>query len=230
VWEITGLADIEKCITDPTGADCAMAAVGVLPWGKFKLLGKIDEGVEALNDARAARRAVECLAESGAQRFAAAEDSCPALLKKVGEILDDLPEWKTGDRTVGELLDDAGNPIPDLPPGIAQMKSGEKWYDGEGNAYDDPLWAEAQKRLAGKKGFPATKNAKYKASSHVETKYAVWMDNNGIKSATVVINNSAGVCDKAQNCADAVGYILPVGSKLTVYYPGGKKVLWGARP
>ncbi|CAM5619417.1 hypothetical protein SCANM124S_06939 [Streptomyces canus] len=55
------------------------------------------------------------------------------------------------------------------------------------------------------------------------------MDNNGIESATVVINNNAGVCDKAQHCVDAVGYILPVGSKLTVYYPGGKEVLWGAR-
>ncbi|MFE4177543.1 DddA-like double-stranded DNA deaminase toxin [Streptomyces sp. NPDC056909] len=77
------------------------------------------------------------------------------------------------------------------------MKSGEKWYNGEGNSYDDRLWAEAQKRLAGKKGFPATRGAKCKASSHVETKCAVWMGSNGIKSATAVINNNAGVCSKA---------------------------------
>ncbi|MFD8801542.1 DddA-like double-stranded DNA deaminase toxin [Streptomyces atroolivaceus] len=71
---------------------------------------------------------------------------------------------------------------------------------------------------------------KYKASSHVETKYAVWMDMNGIEGATVIINNNAGVCSKAQNCEEAVAHILPVGSKLTVYYPGNKKTFWGARP
>lgn len=52
VWEITGLADIQKCITNPVAADCALAATGLLPWGKLKLLGKIDEGVEALQSAR----------------------------------------------------------------------------------------------------------------------------------------------------------------------------------
>ncbi|MEV7114290.1 DddA-like double-stranded DNA deaminase toxin [Streptomyces anulatus] len=92
-----------------------------------------------------------------------------------------------------------------------------------------PCGRQPKIRLRGKKGFPAGKNSKYKASSHVETKYAIWMEQQGIEHATVIINN-AGVCDKAQNCADAVGHILPYGSSLTVYYPGGKKTLWGARP
>ncbi|WP_371604923.1 polymorphic toxin-type HINT domain-containing protein (plasmid) [Streptomyces sp. NBC_01220] len=61
VWEITGLADIEKCIANPATTECAVAATGLLPWGKLKLLGKIDEGVEALQDGRKTRRAVSCL-------------------------------------------------------------------------------------------------------------------------------------------------------------------------
>ncbi|MFJ3575527.1 DddA-like double-stranded DNA deaminase toxin [Streptomyces rubiginosohelvolus] len=227
VWEITGLADIQKCITNPVAADCALAATGLLPWGKLKLLGKIDEGVEALQSARGARRSIDCLTSSGSGNFRSASESCPKWAKGV---LDRLPKWEEGDKTVGELFDINGDPIPDLPPGIEQMKSGEKWYDGEGNSYDDPLWVAAQKQLYGKKGFPAGKNRKYKASSHVETKYAIWMEQQGIEHATVVINNNAGVCDKAQNCADAVGHILPYGSSLTVYYPGHKKTLWGARP
>ncbi|MGQ4489993.1 DddA-like double-stranded DNA deaminase toxin [Streptomyces sp. SAS_281] len=208
-----------------------MAALGVPPWGKLKLLGKIGEGVEALKNARGARRAVECLVVAGASRasrsLASGSEECK---KWVDDILDHLPEWKEKGKTIGELLDDEGNPIPDLPPGIEQMKSGEKWPDGVGNSYADLLWAEAQKRLYGKPGFPTGKNPLYKASSHVETKYAVWMDQNNIESATVVINNNAGVCSKAQNCSDAVGYILPAGSKLTVYFPGGMAVLWGKRP
>ncbi|MFD3612180.1 DddA-like double-stranded DNA deaminase toxin [Streptomyces atroolivaceus] len=56
------------------------------------------------------------------------------------------------------------------------------------------------------------------------------MDMNGIESATVISINNAGMCSKAQNCEGAVAHILPVGSKLTVYYPGNKKTLWGARP
>ncbi|WP_405987342.1 hypothetical protein [Streptomyces sp. NBC_00872] len=36
VWEITGLADIEKCIADPATTDCAMAALSLVPLGKLK--------------------------------------------------------------------------------------------------------------------------------------------------------------------------------------------------
>ncbi|MEU0443838.1 DddA-like double-stranded DNA deaminase toxin, partial [Streptomyces sp. NPDC006186] len=91
--------------------------------------------------------------------------------------------------------------------------------------YDDPWWLKAQQQVAGKPGFPAGTNIKYRATSHVETKYAVWMAETGKKSATVVINNADGVCTGAQKCELAVGYILPVGSKLTAYYPNGKVTL-----
>ncbi|MER6230631.1 DddA-like double-stranded DNA deaminase toxin [[Kitasatospora] papulosa] len=45
-----------------------------------------------------------------------------------------------------------------------------------------------------------------------------------------MINNYVGACPKAQNCEEAVAHILPVGSTLTVHYPGRKKTLRGARP
>ncbi len=51
-----------------------------------------------------------------------------------------------------------------------------------------------------------------------------------MKSATVAINNNVEVCAKAQNRKDAVGYTLSVGSKLTVYHPGGKKTLGDRGP
>ncbi|MDX3854369.1 DddA-like double-stranded DNA deaminase toxin [Streptomyces sp. AK02-01A] len=232
VWEISGLADIERCIEEPATKDCAFAALSLIPAGKLKLLTKVDEGVKALESSRAARRTVTCLVGAATSNLSRGlpEQECQKFRDKVKRVLDELPErTPTDKRTTGRLLDENGDPIPELPPGIEEMKSGEKWYDGENNSYDDPLWAEAQRRLFGKKGFPASKNAKYKASSHVETKYAVWMDQKGIKNATVVINNNAGVCDKAQNCIDAVAVILPVGSTLTVYFPGGKKVLRGMR-
>jgi hypothetical protein len=61
VWEMSGLGDIQACIDNPTATGCIMAVVGVTPWGKFKLLTKIDNGVDALKGTRAARRTLACL-------------------------------------------------------------------------------------------------------------------------------------------------------------------------
>lgn len=48
IWEISGAADIEKCIKEPTWGGCIMAGAGVLPIGKIKLAGKVWDGVESL--------------------------------------------------------------------------------------------------------------------------------------------------------------------------------------
>ncbi|MFF5705513.1 DddA-like double-stranded DNA deaminase toxin [Streptomyces sp. NPDC012794] len=71
----------------------------------------------------------------------------------------------------------------------------------------------------------------YPPASHVEGKYAAWMAENGISEASVVINNSEGVCNKALNCSMAIEAILPDGHKLHVYYPGDNspKTLVGKR-
>ncbi|MEV7683061.1 DddA-like double-stranded DNA deaminase toxin [Streptomyces sp. NPDC088341] len=61
----------------------------------------------------------------------------------------------------------------------------------------------------GQKRISRNQGAKYRASSHVETKYAVWMNENQVKEATVVINNNEGVCNQAQNCELAISHILP---------------------
>ncbi|KEG44406.1 DddA-like double-stranded DNA deaminase toxin [Streptomyces griseorubens] len=61
IWEMSGLADIEACIDDPTVGKCAMAVVGVTPWGKLKLVAKIDKGIDAIKGGRAARQTVACL-------------------------------------------------------------------------------------------------------------------------------------------------------------------------
>ncbi|MET7675826.1 DddA-like double-stranded DNA deaminase toxin [Streptomyces seoulensis] len=62
VWELSGINDIKACIENPTAFGCVMAAVGVTPLGKFKLVSKLDDGLEAIKELRAARRAVTCLA------------------------------------------------------------------------------------------------------------------------------------------------------------------------
>ncbi|MER6216239.1 DddA-like double-stranded DNA deaminase toxin [Streptomyces sp. NPDC001674] len=59
----------------------------------------------------------------------------------------------------------------------------------------------------------------YPPASHVEGKYAAWMAENGTSEASVVINNTQGVCKRALNCEMAIQAILPEGHKLHVYYP-----------
>ncbi|MFF3982282.1 DddA-like double-stranded DNA deaminase toxin [Streptomyces sp. NPDC001828] len=71
IWELTGLNDIKECIQNPTAFGCTMAAAGVLPLGKLRLLGKIDKGVEALKDYRKTRRSVGCLVGAATHSFPA---------------------------------------------------------------------------------------------------------------------------------------------------------------
>ncbi|MFE9614206.1 DddA-like double-stranded DNA deaminase toxin [Streptomyces sp. NPDC006012] len=61
IWEMSGLADIEACIDNPTAAGCVMAAVGVTPFGKLKIVAKADKVLDAIKGGRATRRTVACL-------------------------------------------------------------------------------------------------------------------------------------------------------------------------
>lgn len=65
--------------------------------------------------------------------------------------------------------------------------------------------------------------APYPAVTHVETKYAIIMKSQRVTNATVVINNDRGVCGRPYGCRAAVELILPVGSSMTVHYPGATK-------
>ncbi|MEU6059662.1 ALF repeat-containing protein [Streptomyces sp. NPDC047097] len=44
-------ANTEKCVKDPNFGDCALALTEVVPAGKLKLLGKIDDAIQSLADA-----------------------------------------------------------------------------------------------------------------------------------------------------------------------------------
>ncbi|MFJ8604315.1 DddA-like double-stranded DNA deaminase toxin, partial [Streptomyces shenzhenensis] len=65
-YDMSGLADIKACIDDPAAISCSVAVLGVTPWGKLKLLSKIDNAVDALKAGRTVRRTVACLAGAGA--------------------------------------------------------------------------------------------------------------------------------------------------------------------
>lgn len=354
-WEIIGINDVKECIENPTGLNCIMAAAGALPVGRIKLLTKIDDAVEAVQDARKIRRAIACLARAEPHSFPAGNqvlmgdgtrqpieqikvgetvtatdptsgetgpravtgtirtpddrnftdiiladgssitstDSHPywvenrkrwidasdlrvgdSLRTPVGSVVevadrnswvglevaydltvDDLhtyyvaagsndllvhntdsecPVWvqqafdrlptytRTGDKTVGEIRDQYGFVIPEADTDeLRQLMSGEH----------DDLFREADALLksSGHELYPNMKAGNYSVAAHVETKYAAWMKKNGIKNAKVAINNNNGVCSNVLNCGNAIEAILPVGSTLEVYYPGGKKLLVGKR-
>ncbi|MET9881325.1 polymorphic toxin-type HINT domain-containing protein [Actinacidiphila glaucinigra] len=64
IWELSGLADIERCIDNPTALDCTMAVAGLVPWGKLKYAAKLGKGIEFLKSGRAVRRTVSCLTKA----------------------------------------------------------------------------------------------------------------------------------------------------------------------
>ncbi|RCH59726.1 hypothetical protein DT019_38050 [Streptomyces sp. SDr-06] len=347
IWELSGLNDIKECIQNPTALGCTMAVAGVLPLGKVKLLGKIEDGVEALKDYRKTRRSVGCLVGAATHSFPAGtrvlmadgtgrpieqiqpgdrvtatnpatgetgprtvtrtihtpddrnftdvtladgsgltstdhhpywvenrkrwidavnlrvgdalrtpvgtavqigstshwtglqpaydltvddlhtfyvntgttnvlvhnnDESCPIW---VGKIFDGLrPYLKTGDKTQGALRDANGKRIAGLGGKYDDLLSGEDDLYPVASEYlrtsPSPLYG----------GKPV--GTKFNIATHVETKYAALMKQNGITHATVVINNSNGVCSNRMNCTNAVESILSKGSSLTVYYPGAR--------
>ncbi|WP_269432061.1 DddA-like double-stranded DNA deaminase toxin, partial [Saccharothrix sp. ST-888] len=125
-----------------------------------------------------------------------------------GNAMSGLPSKVTS----GRIFDAGGN---DISAGIS---SGS---DGTTAAIDDFL-----------KGSPSISNPRvgpHPAATHVETKYAWWMRQNGVTDADVVINNPKGVCPFPFGCQAAVPAILPRGSTMRVWYPGATepKVLEG---
>ncbi|MFD9357928.1 polymorphic toxin-type HINT domain-containing protein, partial [Streptomyces sp. NPDC060031] len=60
-WELSGGADIQRCIEEPSWGGCAMAVAGVTPWGKaLKVLKWGEKGVEAVADARKVDKFLTC--------------------------------------------------------------------------------------------------------------------------------------------------------------------------
>jgi RHS repeat-associated protein len=104
-------------------------------------------------------------------------------------------------------------------------------FDSSGNAIHGEIEAggnsdlvEATDAYLRQHGAPINpRAARYPASQHVETQYAMWMRQNGITDATVVMNNSEGVCGGVYGCQNAIRAILPEGSTMTVWYPGASE-------
>ncbi|MFJ7990533.1 DddA-like double-stranded DNA deaminase toxin [Streptomyces sp. NPDC096351] len=109
-------------------------------------------------------------------------------------IADDLAGSKI---TTGQVVDDAGNRVG------APVSSGE---NGSFVQVRDALRES---------GVPHDAAGGFAAASHVETKIALAMRSNGVQRATVVINNSDGVCSGPYSCMTGVSAILPRGSSLT---------------
>ncbi|WP_432087343.1 DddA-like double-stranded DNA deaminase toxin [Streptomyces sp. bgisy095] len=108
IWELTGIADVEACIKNPTAFDCVMAVVGVTPWGKLKLVTKIDDAVSGIKALRATRRSVGCLTSLAG----AAGHSFPAgtnVLMADGTS-QPIEQIRTGDRVIATepITDETG--------------------------------------------------------------------------------------------------------------------------
>jgi len=76
---------------------------------------------------------------------------------------------------------------------------------------------------------PIHPKGRYPQDTHVESKYATYMRDNGITESNVVINHPNGICSNVLNCTDGVRGILPTGSVMKVWVPGAADAveLWG---
>jgi hypothetical protein len=130
---------------------------------------------------------------------------------------------------------------PDVPPpdqrapGMPRPKTHGRWFtrDGQVRAVvsgEDDLYAESVKAFhdLGLRRMPVR-------ASDVELKLAAYMRNHGIRSATVLINNTP--CPGPYGCDALVPVLLPEGCTLTVHgagnftktYRGGTTPPWHQR-
>ncbi|MFI8105364.1 DddA-like double-stranded DNA deaminase toxin [Streptomyces sp. NPDC086023] len=156
VWELTGLNDIKDCVKNPTGFNCVMAAVGVLPWGKWKLLTKVDEAVAGIKSLRTARRTIGCLTgaahsfPAGTKVLMADGTSRPIEQIQAGDLVtaSDPTTGETGPRTVLRTIhtpDDRNFTDVTLTDGSALTSTSHHPYWSEG----ERSWKDAADLEAG---------------------------------------------------------------------------------
>lgn len=121
---------------------------------------------------------------------------------------------------------------PDVPQVLSELANKRvttgRIFDSSGNAIRNEIEAggssdlvEATDTYLRQNGAPINPRATYyPAAQHVESQYAMWMRQNGITDATVVMNNTEGVCGGIYGCQSAITAILPEGSTMIVWYPG----------
>ncbi|WP_245563554.1 DddA-like double-stranded DNA deaminase toxin [Longispora albida] len=109
-----------------------------------------------------------------------------------------------GKITSGQMLDSEGKPIG------AGVSSGRDESSAKINEF-----LSQQPDVA----MPP-RGAQHPAADHVEVKFAMWMRENGVTDADVIINNPRGVCGGPYSCQVAVPAILPKGATMRVWYPG----------
>ncbi|MFF1511918.1 DddA-like double-stranded DNA deaminase toxin [Streptomyces sp. NPDC058326] len=156
VWELTGLNDIKACIENPTALDCVMAVVGVTPWGKLKLVTKIDDGIAGIKALRSSRRSVACLTgvahsfPAGTKVLMANGTSRPIEQIQPGELVtaSDPVSGETGPRTVTRTIhtpDDRNFTDVILTDGSTLTSTSHHLYWSE----NDQTWKNASDLKAG---------------------------------------------------------------------------------
>jgi hypothetical protein len=127
-------------------------------------------------------------------------------------------------------------PVDQRAPDEPRRRTHGRWIGPDGEARsivsgEDELYAESVKAfpaLGLRRGLP-------RRASDVEMKLAAYMRSHGIRSATVVINNTP--CPGPFGCDELVPVLLPEGYTLTVYgsndftrtYRGGATPPWRTR-
>ncbi|MEU5403377.1 DddA-like double-stranded DNA deaminase toxin [Streptomyces sp. NPDC005963] len=131
--------------------------------------------VRALTSTREAHRTFD-LTVSNVHTYYVLAGATPVLVHNCSP-LDGIADGLAGSKiTTGQVVDDAGNKVG------APVSSGE-----------NGSFVQVRGALR-KSGVPHDAAGGFAAASHVETKIALAMRSNGVQRATVVINNSDGVC------------------------------------
>jgi hypothetical protein len=136
-----------------------------------------------------------------------------------------LPKFGTEtDQTIGQVIkfDDPDVRGPDAPA----TRVGSLKYSGR----DPESWRAMNKFLTESPDVPnlPVRNAQYPQVSHVESQWAWTMRNSEITSSDIVINNVP--CPGRYTCFQAVGAILPQGSRLTVWFRDPDSGVMQGRP
>lgn len=127
----------------------------------------------------------------------------------IAEALDELASKPV---TTGRIFGPDQQPLG-VEGGVDELASGTDMLSPQTNEYLHDAAASGDIE-------PIHARGRYPQDTHVESKYATWMRDNGIMEADVTVNHPNGTCNDLLNCADAVQKILPPSSVMRVWTPG----------
>ncbi|MGW5002531.1 DddA-like double-stranded DNA deaminase toxin [Streptomyces hydrogenans] len=223
-WSASGGEDIQKCIQDPAIAGCALAIIGILPWGKIKLLKKVGDEIEEIaNGFRKKKDGKVEIPDCPTLPRQSLSSQTSYITQAAYSTADDFPPIFCDRDAELEAL----GPFTGKTRGRAKSSDNRKWDEDileSGHQMRDAELIDWVNKKVVSEGI--TTGYKVWSRFHVETKFVAIMATSKPKvtNADLVINKPEGPCPEKLGCDDILSRLLNGVGTLRVHWKDSDNV------